>query len=121
MTTWISCSDLLPPEEEDVLLIINNEVRIGTRTTINRRLDWWVGSKYVPFEQVTHWMPLPRVPGVRYSALFQAKCSMYSEALQKIAKHGCTNEVITGEPCSTLYMCEKDFCSACVAMKALEE
>ncbi len=62
---WISVEDRknLPEEEVDVLFTDGVEIFKGTRIThFEEEEDYWRSVSDYPIDNVTHWMPLPKLP-----------------------------------------------------------
>ena len=59
---WIRCEDMLPRDDNDVLVVVmdngNREIRIGFFTSI----CWYTYTDDDKLAKVTHWMYLPDLP-----------------------------------------------------------
>lgn len=59
---WIRCEDMLPRDDNDVLVVVmdngNREIRIGFFTSI----CWYTYTDDDKLAKVTHWMHLPDLP-----------------------------------------------------------
>lgn len=73
MSAWIDCEVQMPPDETNVLAIVNGEVRIaalfwetpGWEETYEAFLYWddpYDDGQSWDHHNVTHWMPLPEAP-----------------------------------------------------------
>lgn len=65
MSEWISVKDRLPPEDELILVVYEKKVTVGSRWKSGLAIfDWeYTGDgQWVPNEEITHWMPLPKPP-----------------------------------------------------------
>jgi hypothetical protein len=63
MNKWISVKDELPKKEK-IILIFNNEVRIGMFGDDSCGDGFYTTNfeQYLKADNVTHWMPLPEAP-----------------------------------------------------------
>lgn len=64
---WISVSnksEQLTYEEECLIMLKNGEVRIGTLYSTTDHGDMWSirNEEDVPFYDISHWMPIPKLP-----------------------------------------------------------
>ena len=73
MSAWIKCSDRLPPDETDVLIVVNGQQRIGalfwetpTFEETFKAFRYWDDAENEgqswEWDDVTHWQPLPPFP-----------------------------------------------------------
>ena len=65
---WIPVSERLPEKHECVLLLMKSK-RYGVGVGIGHRLSserhgWMVTYLPMPYDEITHWMPLPNPPEV---------------------------------------------------------
>lgn len=67
MSKWISVSEKLPEERyEDVLVVYKRKSGSRYRTVAWMNTydgDWDCGEGFADSDVVTHWMPLPELPG----------------------------------------------------------
>ena len=66
MSKWISVSEKLPEKYEDVLACFmskSGRKLITVAWTNTDDGDWDCGEGFRDGEKVTHWMPLPKLPG----------------------------------------------------------
>lgn len=73
---WISCLEKLPEIETKVLIICNNEIRLGAleyeipsfEETFTKFKYWFEPDndmQVYEFQDITHWMPLPASPTIK--------------------------------------------------------
>ena len=65
---WIPVEERLPEKHECVLLLMKSK-RYGVGVGIGHRLSserhgWMVTYLPMPYDEITHWMPLPNLPEV---------------------------------------------------------
>lgn len=65
MSEWISVKDKLPEEFEEVLTFGSGEYEVLSFLDTKAIGKCWEdkGGWWRPFDEVTHWMPLPEPPG----------------------------------------------------------
>lgn len=56
---WISTTDSLPPNKKNVLIYSKHGVAEGELDIANNQWVQYRWSAKIPFEDVTHWSPLP--------------------------------------------------------------
>ena len=69
-SNWINVKDQLPPDDESVLVYVNDNIRIFSYVVsylVDMRAHWWVDESGdyhsdIADGDVTHWMPLPQPP-----------------------------------------------------------
>jgi hypothetical protein len=69
MSHWIACADQMPLPGVGVLITDGHLITVGALSPIGPR--WWVGHGFSGWEweydfrpeAVTHWQPLPPLPG----------------------------------------------------------
>jgi hypothetical protein len=61
MSNWIKAKDAIPTTEIFYLVVIDECVEIAVWLPWKSKW-WWNGSEKSHIDDVTHWMPLPKVP-----------------------------------------------------------
>lgn len=66
MSEWIKCSERMPEETDDIIVVSDGIVVSGI--SYSRRYGFYMAAlEYdsdAPIKDVTHWMPLPEPPEV---------------------------------------------------------
>ena len=64
MSKWISVKDRLPEKEKEILIVSDNEVKIGiwSNDCFGEKFFTTNFEQYLNADNVTHWMPLPEPP-----------------------------------------------------------
>ena len=64
MTNWISVSEQLPAEYEDVLVYVKMKDKDDDRCNVayRRGAKFYLSSYLALVGEITHWMPLPESP-----------------------------------------------------------
>ncbi len=63
MSEWIKCSDRLPKNSNDVLVLNdNNKMHVSCYFFSKNMYVWEQRDDQIGLGNVTHWMPLPKPP-----------------------------------------------------------
>lgn len=56
---WIPVTERLPEDDDDVLIMSSGSISMGYYSVYN---EYWADYINVYYDDVTHWMPLPKAP-----------------------------------------------------------
>lgn len=59
--TWVDCAERMPPPGDETVLMHFATTEVLTGAWDGE--DWLHGDRVVPCRHVTHWMPIPALPG----------------------------------------------------------